>query len=559
MTALIRLVSRVGLAVLAGCIAAAIPAAPVLRAALPDSAPALPAPSGDVVQVSTVSALQAAVNSLASNRTIVIAPGTYQLTSTLFVNGAFANVTIRGATNSRDDVVLVGRGMGVQNGAVPHGIWAGGNVTNLTIANLTIRDVYQHPIIFNAGTESPRVYNVRLINAGQQFLKANPDGHGGGVDNGLVEYSVFEYTNTAPSDYTNAVDVHGGRDWIVRHSLFRRIRAPQGLLAGPAILMWNGTSGSIAEGNTFIDCQREIAFGLVARTPNDHSGGIIRNNFIVRSAGMGGDVAIGVFDSPGTRVVHNTVLMNGQYANAIEYRFADTTNVSIVNNLSDRGAQARNGATGSLAGNVWTASPSWFAGPASADLHLVAGITQAIDRGVATGEAPLDWDGELRSAGGAPDVGADERAGTTAPGPSPPPPPPPDAPPPAPSPSPPPDQSPAPGLPPPSGDPGDSTGRSLRRRSAETPSTGRLASRRNGADRGQRDGIVRQIQVAIGVDVWVIQTGKQLFDVTADLDPSWRVDGLAVTFEGQVDNESASRLARARVLELHAITPRAIP
>ena len=47
---------------------------------------------------------------MASNTTILIAPGTYPLTRTLYVNGPFTNVTIRGATDNRDDVVLVGRG-----------------------------------------------------------------------------------------------------------------------------------------------------------------------------------------------------------------------------------------------------------------------------------------------------------------------------------------------------------------------------------------------------------------------------------------------------------------
>ena len=73
---------------------------------------------------------------------------------------------------------------------MPFGIWVGGNVRGVTIANLTIRDVYFHPIILNAGTQAPLIYNVRLVDAGQQFIKANPDGAGGGVDNGIVEYSV---------------------------------------------------------------------------------------------------------------------------------------------------------------------------------------------------------------------------------------------------------------------------------------------------------------------------------------------------------------------------------
>jgi len=103
----------------------------------------------------------------------------------------------------------------------------------VTIANLTIRDVYSHPIILNGGTQSPLIHNVRLVNAGQHFIKANPDGAGGGADNGIVEYSVMEYATTSRDYYTNAVDVHTGDNWIIRHNLFRNIRAPHGQLAGP--------------------------------------------------------------------------------------------------------------------------------------------------------------------------------------------------------------------------------------------------------------------------------------------------------------------------------------
>ncbi len=545
-------------------VAILLPAPPRPLAKSADSAPPLPAPSGSVVTVSTVAALQAAVASLTSNRTIVIAPGTYQLTSTLFINGTFGNVTIRGATNNRDDVVIVGRGMGVPDGSVPFGIWTGGNVTNLTIANLTIRDIYQHPIMFNAGTESPRVYNVRVVNAGEQFLKANPDGSGGGVDNGVVEYSVFEYTNTAPSDYTNAVDVHRGRDWIIRHNLFRRIRAPQGQLAGPAILMWNGSSGTRADGNTFVDCHREIAFGLIQRTPDDHTGGVISNNFIVRNAGMGGDVAIGVFDSPGTKVVHNTVLLRGQYPNAVEYRFPDTTGATILNNLGDRGAQARDGASGIVQGNVWTAQPGWFVDPLGADLHLQPGASLAIDQAVPTSDAPVDWDGDART-GGAPDVGADERtAAVPSPSPLPSPPgPSPPAPPPPPPPEPPPSTPPAPEPGPPFGPAPPSTGaagpddddHAPRRRASQSTSSGRVARRRAQDEFVEGSGQIRSHEAAIGMPIWIIQVGTRYFEIRDGLDAVYQVDGMAVRFEGRVDPTRAAVFARGQVLELITVGP----
>ncbi|MGE0814222.1 MAG: MopE-related protein [Vicinamibacterales bacterium] len=378
-------------------------------AAAPDTAPPLPPPAGTVVNVSTEPQLQAAVASLTSGTTIVIAPGTYHLTSTLWVVGPLTDVAIRGATNNRNDVVLVGRGMTNPNTAgVGFGIWTGGGVTRVAIANLTIRDVFYHPLIFNAGTQQPHVYNVRLLDAGDQFIKSNPDPAGGGVNGGIVEYSVIEYTTEAPDSYTNGVDVHTGNDWIIRHNLFRRIRSSGGL-AGPAVLVWNGSQRTIVESNTFIDNHRDIHLGLIERTPNDHTGGIVRNNMIVRSPGAGGDVGIGIFDSPGTTVVHNSVWMGGAYANAIEYRFPDTTGVIIANNLSDAGVWARQNATATLTNNVWTATAAAFESPATGDLHLSAAASIAIDRVPVHPDAPFDWDGSPRPSGLGADLGADER------------------------------------------------------------------------------------------------------------------------------------------------------
>jgi hypothetical protein len=411
----VRVRFRPALSLLApACITLLVSAGPT-EAASVDSAPALPITGARIVNVSSEGELQAAVASLSSGTTIVLAAGTYTLTSTIWINGTFADVTIRGATNNRDDVVLVGPGMTNGNyGNVPYGIWVGGNVQRVLIANLTIRDVYYHPVIFNAGTQAPHLYNVRLLNAGQQFVKSNPDGAGAGVNDGIVEFSVFEYTTTSRDEYTNGVDVHTGTNWVIRNNLFRNIRAPEGQLAGPAVLMWNGSTGTITDGNTFMNCQREIAYGLVERTPNDHSGGVIRNNFIYRASGTYGDVAIGVFDSANTQVLHNTILLSSTYASPIEYRFANTVGVNITNNLLDGQIQARDGASAAVTNNYTGASAAMFISPSAGDLHLQPTASNAIDRGVAAGVS-TDWDGQARPAGAAPDIGADEYSGGTPP------------------------------------------------------------------------------------------------------------------------------------------------
>lgn len=384
-----------------------------LEAAPARPAPPLPAPAGPIVNVSTEAQLQAAVRGLTSNTTIVIAPGTYVLTSTLYVKGV-TNVGIRGATNNPDDVVLVGRGMAEANyGSVPFGIWTGNGVNGITIANLTIRDLYFHPIIFNAGTESPRVYNVHLMNAGEQLIKSNPDNNGGGVDNGVVEYSVIEFVTAAKSDYTKGIDVQTAKNWIIRNNLFRNIVAPPGQIAGPGVLAWRGTSNTLVEGNTFINCARGVMFGSDDYYSPSHSGGIIRNNIFFRSASQPGDVGIILSDSPGTQVINNTLYVSGTYGSPIEYRYAGTRNVLIANNLLDGIIKSRDGATATLSRNYTGAGPGMFVNAASGDLHLSALAVPAIDQG-ATTSAVTDWDGQPRPQGAGYDIGADERGASTA-------------------------------------------------------------------------------------------------------------------------------------------------
>jgi len=151
---------------------------------------------------------------------------------------------------------------------------------------------------------------------------------------------------------------------------------------------------------------------LIERTPNDHAGGIVLNNFLYRNATIAGDAAIGVFDSPNTQVLHNTILVSGTYPSPIEYRFADTAGVLIANNLLDGAIVARDGARATVAGNVVTASAALFVNASAGDLHLKPGASIAIDRASVTAGCPTDWDGEARPQGAAADVGADEyRAG----------------------------------------------------------------------------------------------------------------------------------------------------
>jgi predicted dehydrogenase len=207
--------------------------------------PPLPKPTGAVVQVATEVQLLQAVRQLRSNTTILIAKGVYNLSNTLHIRGNVQNVALRGATGRRDDVVLRGRGMRNRDyDDVPHGIMVS-DAQDVTIADLSVGDVWFHPITLQgqSGCKRVLIHNCRLFEAGEQFLKSNPaspDGAQGGVDDGIVEYCIFEYADTARHWYTEGVDVHGGSRWVVRRNLFRNIRGP----SGPKMWVAPSTSGT---------------------------------------------------------------------------------------------------------------------------------------------------------------------------------------------------------------------------------------------------------------------------------------------------------------------------
>lgn len=342
----------------------------------PPPPPPAPAPPGRVVNVTTGVNLQGAVINMRSGDTIVMAKGTYVVPEVLWVPDGLSNITFRGATGNRDDVILTnGQGMG---GGPTYAIWMQ-NVTGAVLQDFTCRGFTQHTLIFNPGCQSPILRNLHLVDAAQQLVKVNPvnDAAGKAIDgcnNGLMEDCLLEYSTTAPNFYTNGIDVHHGANWIIRRNIFKNIRNTS-QLAGHAILMWNGSKATLVEGNTFINNARDIALGLEANntSPPDHSGGIVRNNFIWRAPGLGGDLGIGVLNCPTAKVLNNTVMLNGNYPNAIEVRFALSNGSLAQNNLTDGAITPRDGAQPTLTGNVTNAKVQWFVNAAGGDLHLVTG------------------------------------------------------------------------------------------------------------------------------------------------------------------------------------------
>ncbi len=252
------------------------------------------------------------------------------------------------------------------------------------------------------------------INAGEQFIKSNPERGRRRRQQRHRRVLGDRIRDDGRDAYTNGVDVHTGANWIIRHNLFRNIRAPHGAArrAGrPDVERLE--RHTIAEGNTFINCQREIAFGLIERTPDDHTGGIIRNNFIYRQADW-------------RRRRHRRRRL-AEHAGAAQHHHSCREPIDRRSNIafperrvrssrtisSMPGFSARDGASGSTSGNVTNAATSLFVNAAAGDLHLKSTATSVIDKAASVANCPNDWDGDPRPQGSARDVGADEFGSTT--------------------------------------------------------------------------------------------------------------------------------------------------
>ena len=347
--------------------------------------------------VSTESALRYQAANAASGTTILVASGTYNLADTVQVLNN--NITIRSQTGNRADVILDAGGMGT---GLTHAIYI--DADDVTIANLTIRNAGEHGVSIQ-GNDRPTLYNLHIKDTGYQLIKVNPLGDGS--EDGLLACSRLEYATTSPDDYTNGISAHNAYRWVVRDNEWYRIRTPNNVPA-PAILFWSGSSDTIVERNLLVNCFQGIAFGNSSHGPGDHTGGIVRNNFIYAS--MLHDSLIEMVHATGWLVANNTALLLNPDSGltwGMEARFADTTG-TFAYNLTNMSIINRDGAGANLTGNVTNAASSWFINPSAGNLHLRLTATGAIDQAAALAQVSDDFDGDARPKGSAPDVGADE-------------------------------------------------------------------------------------------------------------------------------------------------------
>jgi len=392
--------------------------------------PALAAPTGNVVNVSTVSELESAVNNAQAGDSILVADGNYVMDSVyLWIDTP--DVQLRSASGDREAVVLDGNHQGSEIVTIA--------ANNVTVADLTIREAYTHAIHVvtdGADTVGTLIYNVHVIDSGQQAIKINPSTSGGYPDNGVIACSTLELTDVgrpyvdpnAGGCYTGGVDGHQARGWVIRDNVIRGFWCETGL-AEHGVHCWRGCRDTVVERNTFVDNARGVGFGLsdngTARTFTDdpcpgvsgyvgHYGGIVRNNFIFASdpdllaSSSGFDCGVCLASACYARILHNTVVSTGDNFSSIEWRYATSAGLEILNNIVTHAIRDRDNIPAHQDGNLPDAPLSLFVNGGGGDLHLAAGASAAIDQGAAVpvGMCTDDIDGDARDS--SPDIGADE-------------------------------------------------------------------------------------------------------------------------------------------------------
>jgi len=314
------------------------------------------------------------------------------------------NIVIRSASGRRNSVTIRGGGM-FPSSATENGFGVRGN--NVTIADLTIRDVGNHGI--QVSGHNLFVHNVRIQDTYEQMIKGATAAET--IEFGTVQCSLLEYTaGIGPNWYIGGLDIHKGQQWIVSDNVFKDISSPNQQVAEHAVHFWNNCLNNTIERNIIVNCDRGVGFGL-GQNGNQNRGGIIRNNMIYNDGtGLFDDVGIGLESSPDTEVYNNSIYID--YPRAIEYRFETTINVRIGNNLTNKDISSRNGASGTLFSNVTTAPLNWFVDAPTGNLRLASEISTVIDQGTDLGrQVAVDIDQNNRPSGVAYDIGAHELQG----------------------------------------------------------------------------------------------------------------------------------------------------
>jgi hypothetical protein len=380
-----------------------------------------PGPPAIVFNVSTVAQLQNAMNTAnnapgantgtAQPVVINLADGTYAIPADLvFTSG---NLTLQSASGNSANCIIQGDAMSASAvvGDIIHLL----QNSNYLIQNLTLRLCGFSAIQIHGenGVNNVTMLNLVMMDTYQHMVKVSSStGQTIPSQNGLLKNCFLGYTATlAPNDYTGGLDGHCCAHWEVVGNTFQNISSPGLSTLTPAEActhFWLGGGNNLVHNNTFINCDRNIGFGLYQFANSASPNNTAINNMAYHSANGNPfiDVSISVEDSPNCQVGNNSIYRTDSYLSAIEYRGA-TAGLVLANNLTNKPLTARDGGTATLVTNVTSAQASYFVNPTGGNLHLVSGIAGVTRSGTPEVWVPDDFDSHARPAT-QPDIGADQ-------------------------------------------------------------------------------------------------------------------------------------------------------
>jgi len=250
--------------------AAVVTAAPPAADWFP-KAPALPAPTGQVIRASTPEQLLQAIAAAKPGATILLADGHYMLPR--YVDITRDNITLRGESGDRHKVILDGAR------SRHHEILGVTGCRGVVIADLTVQNCAWNGIKLNTdlGATEVTIHNCVLHNIWQRGVKAPavPKEKAGQVvpRDCRIQYCLFyndrpkRYADD-PADternfkgnYIGGIDVKSTLNWKITDNVFLGIQGRTREGRAGIYISENGR-GCVIERNVFIECDIAIALG----------------------------------------------------------------------------------------------------------------------------------------------------------------------------------------------------------------------------------------------------------------------------------------------------------
>lgn len=408
------------LALLAGVTALAQqPFDPPHQAWFPKPQP-LPDPTGQVIRVANVDQLFRAAAEVQPGGTILLADGHYMMPR--YFDLHTDNVTLRGASGRREDVVLDGA-------QSRHGELVGvTGCSGVTIADLTIQNIKWNGFKINSNKRATRVtiHNCIIHNIWQRGVKGvgvpKEDRQRHRPTDCRIRYCLFyndrpkQYSDD-PADtpqnfhgnYIGGIDVMYPTDWTISDNVFIGIQGRTREARG-AVFLWHDAQDCIVERNTLIDCDSGICLGNSHRGPETKihcTRCIVRNNFITRCPEQG----ILADYTRDCQILHNTVHDPGARLKRLIRLVHDNDGLRVANNLlSGPPMRVQTTSPVHFQDNFTGERKADFVDPASGDLHLGRHVPDVVDAAKPLAGVTHDFDRRKRDT--RPDVGAHEFADT---------------------------------------------------------------------------------------------------------------------------------------------------